>query len=352
MTWKHKIPQTLYGLVSHYSPSESETEAARWLVEHMQSLNASKAFIDEAGNAVGIWGKGSRQIALLGHIDTVPGEIDLKFEEDCFFGRGAVDAKGALAAFVDSAATVAINDAFQIIVIGAIDEEKHSRGAHFIKNQYHPEFAIIGEPSHWNRITLGYKGSAYFSVKVKKPASHSASCNTSACEDAFSFWQKLLTWQNRANESIKTNFDQIQSKLVGFTSRHNGNVDEAQMQINIRLPQAINPDDCLEQLKTFADFVQVTMHDNAIAACKVDKNNALVRAFLKSIRGHGGQPGFVLKSGTADMNIVAPVWQCPLVAYGAGDSNLDHTPIENIDIQEYSRSVNVLADVLQTLINT
>jgi LysW-gamma-L-lysine carboxypeptidase len=48
------------------------------------------------------------------------------------------------------------------------------------------------------------------------------------------------------------------------------------------------------------------------------------------------------------MNITAPVWQCPSVAYGPGDSDLDHTPHEHILISEYQRAIQVLAEVLRT----
>jgi LysW-gamma-L-lysine carboxypeptidase len=63
----------------------------------------------------------------------------------------------------------------------------------------------------------------------------------------------------------------------------------------------------------------------------------------------GGKPGFVVKTGTADLNIVAPVWNCPAVAYGPGDSSLDHTPDEHIVLEEYQKAVNVLAEVLRRL---
>jgi LysW-gamma-L-lysine carboxypeptidase len=56
--------------------------------------------------------------------------------------------------------------------------------------------------------------------------------------------------------------------------------------------------------------------------------------------------GFVLKTGTSDMNVVAPVWRCPIVAYGPGDSALDHTPNEHLDLDEYWKAVNVLENVL------
>ena len=66
---------TLVGLVSHYSPSGQEREAVEWLVTRMKSLGYEDAFVDEIGNAIGVMGKGPQQVVLLGHIDTVPGEI-------------------------------------------------------------------------------------------------------------------------------------------------------------------------------------------------------------------------------------------------------------------------------------
>jgi LysW-gamma-L-lysine carboxypeptidase len=49
------------------------------------------------------------------------------------------------------------------------------------------------------------------------------------------------------------------------------------------------------------------------------------------------------------MNIVAPVWKCPILAYGPGDSSLDHTPHEHIDLDEYLRAVRVLKTALERL---
>ena len=43
------------------------------------------------------------------------------------------------------------------------------------------------------------------------------------------------------------------------------------------------------------------------------------------------------------MNVVGPVWGCPIVAYGPGDSSLDHTPEERIDLGEYLRAVESCA---------
>jgi LysW-gamma-L-lysine carboxypeptidase len=53
-----------------------------------------------------------------------------------------------------------------------------------------------------------------------------------------------------------------------------------------------------------------------------------------------------VKSGTSDMNILAPAWACPMVAYGPGDSRYDHTPIERLSLNDYARSIRVLQSVL------
>jgi LysW-gamma-L-lysine carboxypeptidase len=43
------------------------------------------------------------------------------------------------------------------------------------------------------------------------------------------------------------------------------------------------------------------------------------------------------------------VWKCPIVAYGPGDSSLDHTPCEHVRVSEYLEAIGVLADALATL---
>jgi LysW-gamma-L-lysine carboxypeptidase len=86
-------------------------------------------------------------------------------------------------------------------------------------------------------------------------------------------------------------------------------------------------------------------------AWRSDRNNVLVRAFLSSIREIAPEtrPSFVVKSGTSDMNVVGPAWQCPILAYGPGDSALDHTPNEHVNLTEYWLAVQVLAQALRNL---
>ena len=49
------------------------------------------------------------------------------------------------------------------------------------------------------------------------------------------------------------------------------------------------------------------------------------------------------------MNIVWPVWRCPILAYGPGDSTLDHTPNEHLDLNEYLLAVDTVELALRNL---
>ncbi|MBL8098174.1 MAG: [LysW]-lysine hydrolase [Anaerolineales bacterium] len=340
---------TLIGLVSQYSRSGSERGAVEWLVERMKSLGYDESFIDEAGNAVGVMGKGEKQVVLLGHIDTVAGEISVREENGILYGRGSVDAKGPLACFVDAVAQVGVKDDWQFVVIGAVEEERDSEGARFVVNQYKPNFAIIGEPNHWDRIALGYKGSAWANVIVKRAQNHTASGEETAAEVAVDIWLKIKAYVNGFNKDKKRVFDQLLLTLRGIDSSQDGFEQTATLKVGVRLPAEVSPEDWYKKLSEIVGDANVEKTGFAIPAWACEKNTQLVRSFLSGIRSQGGEPRFVYKTGTADLNIVTPVWKCPAVVYGPGDSALDHTPNEHIELEEYQKSVVVLSETLKKL---
>lgn len=340
---------TLLGLVQRYSPSGSEGEAARWLVNRMAALGYEQAFLDGAGNPVGIKGNGAKQILLVGHIDTVPGEIAIHIENDHLYGRGAVDAKGPLAAFTDAAAQVEPAADWQIVVIGAVGEEADSPGARYIAGRYQPTFAIFGEPCGWNRLGLGYMGSAWAELAVERPQAHPASGQETACEQAVHAWSQIQAWAKEYNEGRQRKFESVLVSLRGMASGQDGFVQWAKLNLMARLPVELSPTVWYQQLASLLPEARITPLGEALGAYQSEKNSLLVRAFLSAIRAQGGTPAFVNKTGTSDLNILGPIWGCPALVYGAGDSNLDHTPDEHLSMTEYRASVRVLVDGLREL---
>ena len=50
------------------------------------------------------------------------------------------------------------------------------------------------------------------------------------------------------------------------------------------------------------------------------------------------------------MNIFGKALRVPSVTYGPGDSHLDHTSNENIDIQDYLDSIQVYREAVKRLV--
>lgn len=342
-------PSTLIGLVRQFSPSGSEQDATTWLTARMKALGFNDAFRDEAGNAVGVMGEGPRQVVLLGHIDTVPGEIPVRVEDGFLYGRGSVDAKGPLACFVDAVAAAGALPGWQFVVIGAVEEERDSDGARYVAPRYRPNFAIIGEPNRWDRVSLGYKGSAWAKITVRIDQFHSAHAAESASELAVNHWLAIKGFASAFNADKEKVFNQLLLSLRGLDSGADGFEQWASLQVGARLPLEIPPEAWYQKLAELTPGATLQPLGFPVPAWACEKNSPLVRAFLGNIRASGGNPGFVFKTGTADLNIVAPVWQCPAVVYGPGDSALDHTPNENISLEEYGKAVTVLAGVLRTI---
>ena len=254
----NSIPETLFNLVKIFSPSGSEAAAVSYLVSRMQALHYTQAFADAAGNAVGVMGDGPRQIVLLGHIDTVPGEIPVRVEYHLpwcldsssmvLYGRGSVDAKGPLGAFVDAVAGCGAFPGWQIIVIGAVGEEQDSPGAQHIVTLYHPEAAIIGEPSGWERVTLGYKGSAWAMVTVRRSLAHTAGQGESACEAVVRAWETIGAKAAGINLGREKNFERLQLSLRGMDSGGDGFEEWASLRVGARLPLDLPPQRWYEAL--------------------------------------------------------------------------------------------------------
>ena len=338
-------------LIAIPSPTGEEDAVAAYLAEQMAALGF-EAHRDDAGNVVGTVGNraAEREIVLLGHMDTVPGLIPVRQEGGRLHGRGAVDAKGPLAAFVLATARAADKlDSVCATVIGAVEEEGDARGArHLAHTKPPPWCAIIGEPSGWEGITLGYKGVLSLEYRLVQPTSHSAGREASAAERAVDFWNRLTAHAKAPNDGESGRFHTLDPALRALNTSSDGLSDEVTMQIVTRIPPGIQIADMRETLHGWRDGAELTIHASD-PPVQSKKNTPLVRALLRSIRAGGGKPRFKLKTGTSDMNVVGPAWGCPIVAYGPGDSSLDHTPQEHVEIEEYQRAIEVLARALEMM---
>jgi [amino group carrier protein]-lysine/ornithine hydrolase len=332
------------------SLSDHEGTAVAELCRQMET-RGFHAEIDAAGNAIGTIGTGTRQIVLLGHIDTVPGHIPVRIENGELWGRGAVDAKGPLCTFVAAARAAAPDLRARVTVVGAVGEERlGSPGARAVATWDAPDYCVIGEPSGWGAVCLGYRGTLGFRYLLRQASRHTAGPGESAGEQAIAFWNALVAELDTMNAAsgASTGFTTIAPALREMRSGGNGLQDEAVMSIGLRLPPGVDTDRLQERIQELAGSAMIEV-DGVQPGFRSPKQTPLVPPFLRAIRAVGGSPRFTLKLGTSDMTVVGPVWNCPMVTYGPGDASLDHTPHERIDLDHYGRAIHVLRDVLVSL---
>jgi LysW-gamma-L-lysine carboxypeptidase len=333
------------------SHSGQELKLARFLVDELNE-RGFESHIDSAGNAVGEMGDPSTgpTIMLLGHMDTVPGDIHVRREGNLLYGRGACDAKGPLATFI--AAASRFKGPGRVVVVGAVEEEAAtSKGARVIANTYMPDCAVIGEPSSWDRVTVGYKGRLLAHYTVSRESAHTAHDQQNASETAVAFWQQVTEAITRVNADRPAGaFERLSPSLRMMSSASDGMRDIASLSLGFRLPPGFSADEWRAELVDLASdaYIEFSAYEPAV---RVPKNTPVARAFLRGIRAQGGSPRFVVKTGTSDLNVVSEKWSCPMLAYGPGDSLLDHTPHEHINIHEYQSAIDVLTMVLEELPN-
>jgi len=245
---------------------------------------------------------------------------------------------------------------------GGRSEEARSRGARYLAGTLPPpNWAIIGEPSGWNGITLGYKGVLTVHYRRVQSTGHTTSPHPTPAEEAVQFWNRLLAYAEHVNHGQARGFHTVDPVLRAISTSSDGLCDGVEMEVCVRLPPQ----------KSLIGGQQPVLVDRTPGAIRMavqglangaelsfpylehpfvaDRDTPLVRTFLRAIRAAGGQPRFKLKTGTSDMNVVGPVWGCPILAYGPGDSSLDHTPDEHIEMEEFRQGVGVLTQVLAGL---
>ncbi|HTW77376.1 MAG TPA: M20/M25/M40 family metallo-hydrolase [Thermoplasmata archaeon] len=335
--------EVLRRLVARYSPSGHEAAAVREFVRLARELGYATS-VDRAGNGLARRGRGRPRIVYLGHIDTVEGRRPVRRHGGRVWGRGSVDAKGPLTAALLAGREFA--GPGELTIVGAVGEEVDSAGARHLVAHRSADRVIVGEPSGWDGVTIGYKGELQLTATFRGRRTHYSSPAPTTTDLALAWAQAARgVAAARQTESL---FASLTAKTVAVLTRRSGDLERADVTLDFRLPPGLSTAELLALLPTEPGAPRLKVRIR-VEPVEVDRANPTVAALSGGIRSLGARPTLWRKSGTSDLNVVVPAWRVPAAAYGPGESRLDHTARESLAEADLDRSIAVLREAFQRL---
>ncbi|WP_245657383.1 M20/M25/M40 family metallo-hydrolase [Herbidospora mongoliensis] len=341
--WRADVPADdltlLTRAVEISSVSRDERELAEYLVSwcHERDIDAE---VDEAGNFVASKGSGRHRLLMLGHLDTVPHRWPVQWDDGTISGRGCVDAKGSLVAYLETLHDLDVPPDVQIRVVGAVEEEITSAGAFFVRDHYKADAVIIGEPSGAGALTIGYYGLLKVRIGVADPVGHTAGQGVTTAAD------QMVDVLARIRSGLTEEGPDALLAVLGIHAVNGGDVQLGEAVLDVRVPSNLALDDLVGLIRDVAQPVEVEVL-RATPGHVTARTSPLVKAFSRAFRAEGVVSRFLAKKGSSDMNTLATTWQgVPMVAYGPGDAKLDHTPHEHLEAAEYRQARSVLSRAL------
>ncbi|MFC4076046.1 M20/M25/M40 family metallo-hydrolase [Salinithrix halophila] len=323
------------------SVSKDEHELATYLLEATRYSSVSGS-IDEAGNVVFRKGNGANRLLLLGHIDTVSYVWKAETDEEGITGRGVVDAKGSFVNFIHMLDEVEVPENGTLLVVGAVEEEvSSSKGAYYVRDHYPADAVIIGEPSGEDHLTLGYYGLYKMQITISRPQEHTTA------KDSNSVIDELYHIVEEMRHRVREIDPSSQSSLINIKHRNHKGLLTVVGTLNFRIsPDAGKEYSSKISLENLGENVTVqVLRATPGYACR--RNEGLVKAFVRSFSKKGKSVRYIKKRGTSDMNTLATTWDgIPMVAYGPGDSSLDHTDQEYLHFQEVQTTRSILKEAI------
>jgi len=332
------LGSVLVEVLKIYSPPHGEAELAKRLHSLLRSYVAD-VWIDEAGNVVAVKGGGAPVVWLHAHIDTVPGPLPVRREGDVVWGRGAVDDKGPLVAYMKAFLDAEPRGTLVLALVTAEEDDSAGTQALLQVGPPRPYHIYVGEPTSLH-IAYAYRGGARVYIELESRGGHASSpIYGNIVEELFAVYQEV---KKALDHAERYDSFTVTPTVVQCGEAPNKIPTKCVMVLDVRIPPGRTCQDLLSALPPQAKARGCT------EPAETFPTNPAARALTRALLKLGVEPKLSRKWGTADFNLLISLTK-NIAAFGPGDPRLAHTEEEHISINEVELAAKALRLAVEEL---
>ena len=326
--------------------------------------------VDKRTNVIAILkgSGGGRSLMLNGHMDTV-GVEGMTIEpfkpfvrDGLMHGRGACDMKGAIAAVIGAAKSLAESESRMrgdLLLSFVVDEEHLSVGISKLVEEYKADAAIVGEPTNM-RIATAHKGFVWIEVETKGRAAHGSVPEKGV--DAIAHAARVVTRLSELQDRLRTHVH----PLLGSPRIHNSTMVGG-------MHWSIVPDRCvlrLERRTLPGENTALVMHEIEELLNTLKREDTSFEAQARSVFERPAletaptepivqemKQALTRFAGTDARVVGVPYWtdgavlahsaSIPTCLFGPGDIGVAHSPDEYVNVEDVVRAAEIYRIVAQ-----
>jgi len=352
------------------NPPGNEVRAASFIAGLLKKSGIPVEFMDvKPGrpNLYAILGKpGTPKLTFEGHMDVVPVGAEERWSVDpfsaeivdgCVYGRGSVDAKGSLAAMVETLLALkraGFNPSKPLALLAVMGEETGNVGIrHALKKGFKSGMAVVGEPTGLE-VKIAHKGILRAGITARGRTAHAAM--PWAGVNAIVGMAKLVLKLEEFDRSV---LRVRRSRLVGSPSltvtiisggiKRNMVPDRCCITVDRRLIPGETSQTALSEMQDIvnrfsAEEPRLKVDIELLYAeppSEVSENEEVVQLARKAVKTvRGRDPGVSGFGAHCDMGALVNAG-IPTVILGPGDLSLAHKADENLRIEELVEAAKV-----------
>jgi acetylornithine deacetylase/succinyl-diaminopimelate desuccinylase family protein len=358
------------------NPVDGEGLVSSYLVDFLGRLGlevTTQQVMPGRSNVIGrLLGTGGPVLAFNTHMDTVPegnGWSQDPFRADIvdgrLYGRGSVDAKGPLAAFlaaIEALVHTGVSLRGDLLMTAVVDEETCSSGARKLVPSIQADMAVVGEPTGL-QVGIAHRGSLRPIVVVTGRTAHSSrpEQGINAIYQSMPVIEAFRTYAERLKTRSHPICGSPSAAITRMAAGIAENVIPGRCEITLdrrMIPGEVESEvlqevgEVLEEVKRARPDIDVVVERTLPTTggpSELDRDHPLAGIALHaSAEALGRLTSLVGLSGACDMtHFIAR--GIPCVVVGPGDGAQAHQPDEHMDIHELNQGAVAYSLIAMTV---